>query len=382
MRTILHLDLDSFFISVERLRNSRLNGIPVIVGGTGDRGVVASCSYEARQFGVHSAMPTRMALRLCPHAIVLNGDHEAYSKYSQLVTDIIASQVPLFEKASIDEFYADFSGLERFYGTALFADELCGRIRRESGLPVSFGLSENKTVSKVATGESKPLGRMIVQHGSEAGFLAPLSVRKLPGVGEHTWQTLRGMGVEKISTLQQIPEPLLFSALGRNGLNLHRKALGIDPSPVEPYNEQKSISAEETFATDTTDLRFLEDTLLRMCTGLCFSLRNMRKLSACISVKIRYADFDTHSKQRSIAYTAADHQIVPVARELFRSLYQKRLRVRLLGVRFSNLVHGQYQIHMFDDSVEKIRLYQAIDRMKDRFGLHCIAPAATIKPRK
>lgn len=379
MRTILHLDLDSFFISVERLRDSRLNGKAVIVGGTGDRGVVASCSYEARQFGVHSAMPTRMALRLCPGAIVLNGDHEAYSQYSKMVTEIIAGQVPLFEKASIDEFYADFTGLERFFGTELFADELRERIHRETGLPISFGLSENKTVSKVATGESKPLGRKIVKHGTEAGFMAPLSVRKIPGVGDQTYQALRGMGVEKVSTLQQVPAELLTAAFGKNGLTLHRKALGIDPSPVEPYNEQKSISAEETFATDTTDLRFLEDTLLRMCTELCFSLRSMKKLSACISVKIRYADFDTHSKQRSIAYTAADHHIIPVARELFRALYQRRLRVRLLGVRFSQLVHGQYQIHMFDDSVEKIRLYQAIDQMKNRFGVQCISPASTLR---
>lgn len=381
-RSILHLDLDSFFISVERLRNSALEGKPVIVGGSGDRGVVSSCSYEARSFGVHSAMPMRMARRLCPHAIVLQGDYDAYTQYSRMVTDVIAEDVPLFEKASIDEFYADFTGLEKFFGTYLFAEKLATRILSQTGLPISFGLSENKTVSKVATGEAKPKGKLWVKHGAESHFMAPLSVKKIPGIGAQTYQTLKGMGVEKVVTLQQIPVELLQASFGSNGLWMHRKAHGIDHSPVEAYCEQKSISAEQTFSTDTTDLRMLEDTLLKMCTDLCFQLREMKKLTACVSVKVRYADFDTHTKQKQIAYTTADHQIVPIVRELFRSLYQRRLRIRLVGVRFSHLVHGQYQINMFDDSVEKIRLYQAMDLMKSRFGNHCVMPAATIRPKK
>lgn len=381
-RTILHLDLDSFFISVERLRNSALEGKPVIVGGSGDRGVVASCSYEARACGVHSAMPMRMALRLCPHAIVLQGDSDAYTNYSRMVTDIIREEVPLFEKASIDEFYADFTGLERFFGTFLFAEKLGTRILKETGLPISFGLSENKTVSKVATGEAKPKGKLWVKHGAESTFMAPLSVKKIPGIGAQTYQTLKGMGVEKVLTLQQIPTELLTATFGSNGLWMHRKAHGIDLSPVEPYSEQKSISTERTFSTDTTDIRMLEDTLLKMCNELCFSLRDMKKLTSCVSVKVRYADFDTHTKQKQIAYTAADHQIIPVVKDLFRSLYQRRLRIRLIGVRFSSLVHGQYQINMFDDSVEKIRLYQAMDKMKSRFGPSCVVPAATIRTKK
>ena len=381
-RAILHLDLDSFFISVERLRNSALNGKAVIVGGTGERGVVASCSYEARAFGVHSAMPMRMALRLCPHAIVLKGDFDAYTKYSHLVTQVVADKVPLFEKASIDEFYADFSGLERFHGIFLFAEELEKSIRNEVGLPISFGLSENKTVSKVATGEAKPKGKLWVKHGSEIEFMAPLSVKKIPGIGPKTALSLKGMGVERIKTLQEIPLEALRAAFGNNGLWMHRKAHGIDSSPVEPYSEQKSISTEQTFEVDSSDPKMIEDTLLKMCGELCFELRKMKKLSACVSVKVRYADFDTHSKQKQIAYTAADHQIVPVVKELFRNLYQRRLRIRLVGLRFTNLVHGHYQIHMFDDSVEKIKLYQAMDYLKSRYGTNCLSLAATLQTKK
>lgn len=381
-RSILHMDLDSFFISVERLRNTELMGKPVIVGGTSERGVVASCSYEARAFGVHSAMPMRKALYLCPQAIVLQGDYDAYTNYSRMVTDIIREEVPLFEKASIDEFYLDFTGLERFFGTFLFAEKLGTRILKDTGLPISFGLSENKTVSKVATGEAKPKGKLWVKHGAESSFMAPLSVRKIPGIGSQTYQTLKGMGVEKVATLQQIPAELLTATFGANGTWMHRKAHGIDLSSVEAYSEQKSISNEKTFSTDTTDMKMLEDTLLKMCTELCYSLREIKKLTACVSIKIRYADFDTHSKQKHIAYTSADHQIFPVIKELFRNLYQRRLRIRLIGVHFSSLVHGQYQINMFDDSVERIRLYQAMDKMKGRYGTSCIMPAATFSKKK
>lgn len=367
-RTVVHMDLDSFFVSVSCLMHPQLKGKPVLIGGTGDRGVVASCSYEARRFGVHSAMPMKLARRLCPDAIVLRGDYDQYSKYSDMVTDIIADGVPLYEKSSIDEFYIDLSGMEKFFGAYKWASELRQKIMRESGLPISFGLSQNKTVSKVATGEAKPNGQMKIDFGGEKNFLAPLSVSKIPGAGEKTSALLRQMGVEKILTLQQMPPELLQRVLGENGISLWKKANGIDNTPVEPYSERKSISSEETFSTDTIDVAHLKTVLLSMTEKLAFQLRNETKLTGCIAVKLRYSNFDTHTMQLRVPYTAADHHLIPRVKELFDKLFNRRMLVRLIGVRFSHLVGGRYQINLFDDKEEMIKLYQAMDAMRKRFG--------------
>lgn len=367
-RTVVHMDLDSFFVSVSRLQNNALVGKPVLVGGSSDRGVVASCSYEARQFGIHSAMPMKLARRLCPEAIIIRGDYENYSKYSSIITEMISEQVPLYEKSSIDEFYLDLSGMDKFFGCYKWATELRKKIQKETGLPISFGLSVNKTVSKVATGEAKPNGQMQIDFGAEKNFLSPLPVSKIPMVGEKTAHLLKSMGVEKIKTLQEMPIELLENVLGVNGISIWKKANGIDNTPVEPYSERKSISTEETYDADTTDLQKLTSTLVAMTEKLAFQMRNEGKLTSCIAVKIRYSNFDTHTKESRIAYTSCDHTLISKVKELFEKVYERRMLIRLVGVRFSHLVGGAYQINMFDDSEQMIRLYQAMDRMRKKHG--------------
>lgn len=367
-RHIAHLDLDSFFVSVECLRNPALKGKPLLIGGGGDRSVVASCSYEARTFGIHSAMPMKVARRLCSHALVIRGDMEAYSRYSALVTDIIRDTVPLFEKSSIDEFYMDLTGMDRYFGCRHFTGELKKKVLKESGLPASYGLDSNKLVSKVATNEVKPNGQLEIPFGNEKNFLAPLSIAKIPGIGKQTAYLLMKMGVETVKVLSEIPVEMLQNLLGKNGTELWRRANGIDETPVIPYHEQKSISTENTFEQDTIDLRFLHSELIRMTEKIGYELRRQNKLTGCITVKLRYSDFQTVTRQLTIPYTNADHILLKTAKELFDRLYERRLLIRLLGVRFSNLIPGNYQISLFDDTQETIRLYQAIDSVKKQFG--------------
>lgn len=368
MRSIVHMDLDSFFVSVSCLEHPKLKGKPVLIGGTSDRGVVASCSYEARAFGVHSAMPMKLARRLCPDAIIVRGDYERYSYFSDMVTDIIRENVPVYEKSSIDEFYIDLSGMDRYFGCYKWATELRQKITKETGLPISFGMSQNKTVSKVATGESKPNGQQQIDYGNEKIFLAPLPVRKIPMVGEKTSEILRTMGVEKIETVQKMPIELMERVLGDNGIMIWKKANGIDNTPVEPYNERKSLSTEETFDQDTIDVNYLKSLIVAMTEKLAFQLRTEDKLTACVTIKIRYSNFDTHTMQSRIAYTSNDHTLIARAKELFDKLFDRRMLIRLIGVRFSHLVGGGYQINLFEDSEEMIRLYQAMDKLRQRFG--------------
>ncbi len=375
-QVITHLDLDTFFVSVERLMDSRLNGRPVLIGGISDRGVVASCSYEARSFGVHSAMPMRMARELCPEAVVIRGNTGNYTKYSKMVTEIIRERVPLFEKSSIDEFYVDLTGMEKFFGARLLAAEIRKTIINETGLPISFGLSTSKTVSKIATGEAKPNNELYIDRGNEKPFLAPLSVRKIPMVGAKTYQTLCNLGVKQIKTVQEMPVEMMERVMGLNGRVIWKKANGIDRSPVVPYNERKSISTERTFDKDTTDVMKLKSILVAMAENLAFQLRRGEKLTACITIKVRYSDFDTRTMQARVPYTAADHKIIPKVKELFDKIYSRRLLVRLIGVRFSHLVSGGYQIHLFDDTEEMISLYQAMDKMRDRYGDRAVIRAS------
>jgi DNA polymerase-4 len=374
-RAIVHMDLDTFFVSCERLIDSRLEGKPVLIGGTSDRGVVASCSYEARKFGIHSAMPMRMAKQLCPEAIVLRGNSGVYSKYSTLVTDIIKEEVPLYEKSSIDEFYLDLTGMDRFFGNQKFASELRSKIIRESGLPISFGMSINKTVSKIATGEAKPNNEINILKGTEKGFLAPLSVKKIPMVGDKTYRTLCDLGVKRIRSLQEMPLELMQRVFGKNGVVMWKKANGIDNTPVQQYHERKSISTERTFDKDTIDVRKLEGILTAIAENLVYQLRRGNKLTACVTVKLRYSDFQTYTLQKRIPYSASDHTIIPIVLELYRKLYNRRLLVRLIGVRFSHLVEGGHQINIFEDT-EIINLYQAMDHIRERFGDRAIMRAS------
>ena len=380
-RSILHMDLDTFFVSVERLLDSRLNNRPVLIGGTSDRGVVASCSYEARKFGVHSAMPMHMARKLCPEAVVIKGNSYNYLKYSDMVSEMVREAVPLFEKTSIDEFYCDLTGLDRFFGCYQFAGELRQNILKEIGLPISFGLSSSKTVSKVATGEAKPNNQIRIETGAEKPFLAPLSIRKIPMVGEKTHQLLVNLGIRKIQTLQEMPLDVMSKALGENGTSIWKKANAIDPSPVVPFQERKSISTERTFDQDTIDVHKLRGLLIAMTENLAFQLRKGEKLTSCVTVKLRYSDFQTETMQCRIPYTSADHILIPKILELFEKLYSRRVLIRLIGVRFSHLVSGGYQINLFDDNEEQISLYTAMDELRKKFGDRAVMKAAGIEAR-
>jgi DNA polymerase-4 len=370
------MDLDTFFVSCERLIDSRLIGKPVLIGGTSDRGVVASCSYEARKYGVHSAMPMRMAKQMCPEAIVLRGNSGIYTKHSKMVTDVISETVPLYEKSSIDEFYIDLTGMDRFFGCNQLASELRTRIIKETGLPISFGLSVNKTVSKIATGEAKPNNELKIHSGTERTFLAPLSVRKIPMVGERTYTTLCDLGIKKIKTVQEMPVNMMEKVFGKHGSTIWKKARGIDNTPVMQYSERKSISTERTFDKDTTDIAKLKGIITAMAENLIYQLRRGNKLTACVTFKIRYSDFQTYTKQQRIPYSASDHTIIPVIQALYKSLYSRRLLVRLVGVKFSHLVSGGHQINLFEDSDKIISLYQAMDKMRERYGDRVVVRAA------
>ncbi len=380
-KTILHLDLDTFFVSVERLLDSRLQNRPILVGGLSDRGVVAACSYETRGYGIHSGMPMKMAKELCPEAIRIKGNAGTYSKHSDLVTEIIKEKVPLFEKSSIDEFYADLTGMDRFFGSYKYAGELRQRIIKETGLPISFGLSVNKVVSKVATNEAKPNNQLKIDYGLEKSFLAPLSIKKIPMVGDKTYQTLRNLGLRKVGTVQEMPMDVMQRVLGKNGTVIWKRANGIDNTPVIPFWERKSISTERTFDKDTIDVVKLKGILIAMTENLAYQLRRGEKLTACIAVKIRYSDFNTYSKQLRIPYTSADHILIPKIQELFKTLYNRRLLVRLIGIRFTHLVSGNYQINLFDDTEEALNLYHAMDTIRNRYGDKSVIRASAMGAR-
>ena len=366
-RNIVHFDLDTFFVSVERLLNPKLIGVPVLIGGTSDRGVVASCSYEARAFGVQNGMAMKIARRLCPHAVAMRGDGSVYNQHSKVVTQILRDSVPLLEKASVDEFYVDMTGMDKVFGIKKYIVELREKVMRETRLPISMGLSLNKTVSKVATGESKPKGQMMIDLGREKTFLAPLSVRKLPMVGGETFEVLSELGIKTIGTLQDVPQSKMEKVLGKNGITIWQRAQGVDLSPVKPYYERSSLSLERTFDKDTIDFTRLLDMLTAMVEGLGFQLRAGNKMTACISVKVRYSDMQVAQKQKRIPYTSCDHILLGIATRLLTDLFSRRQLVRLVGITLNDLVEGGHQINMLDDSIELIQLYQQMDYLKKKY---------------
>ena len=368
MKSILHVDVDTFFVSCERLTNSELNKRPLIIGGSKDRGIVASCSYEARLYNVRVGMPVGLALKLCPEATVIKGDMELYSKKSLEITEIIREKAPLMEKSTLDEFYIDISGMDRFIGSVKWSNELADLIYKESGLPISYGLSINKTVSKIASLEGSPNGRKEVPPVFVQPFLNPLPVRRIPKVGQQTANSLHRIGVRKIQTLAEMPVQALVALIGERGKTIWQKANGIDDTPVIEFNEKKSISLEKTFPSDTLDIAKLKACISRMVEKLCFELRKTRRLTSVVSIKIRYTNFDTESLKRKIYYTSRDDMVLPILYEMFDKLYQRRMRLRSLGISFSGLVGGHYQIDLFNDTSEAVSLYQAIDKMKSRFG--------------
>jgi DNA polymerase-4 len=381
IRHIAHFDLDAFFVSVEILKNPQLKGKPIIVGGDGQRGIVAACSYEARKFGIQSAMPALTAKRLCPDAIFLKGSYHDYSRYSREVTQLIADTVPVYEKASVDEFYIDLTGMDRFFGVSQFTRELREKIIRDTGLPISYGLSTSKLVSKMATNEAKPNGYLEVAPGKETLFLWPLTVDKIPGVGKQTQVQLHNLGIHTIEQIAKTPADHLEYHLGKWGKKLWEKAHGISNSPVEQYSEQKSLSHENTFHEDSNETDFLYTELVRLTEETAFDLRQEGKLTGCVTVKLRYADFTTVSKQEVIDYTGLDNLLIAKVKDLFNKLYKKGEKVRLLGVRFSHLVPMTVQMNLFDDAMEKLELFKAVDDIKNQFGSGAVSKATSLKSK-
>jgi DNA polymerase-4 len=297
------------------------------------------------------------------------------------VTDIIADSVPQYEKASIDEFYVDLTGMDKFFGLTKFTRELREKITRETGLPISYGLSGTKLVSKMATNEAKPNGFLEIQPGKETLFLWPLKVGKIPGVGKQTEMALQNNGMLTIGQIAARPVNELEYLFGKWGKKLWEKAHGISDSPVEPYSEQKSLSHENTFDEDTNDLVFLNTELVKMTEETAYDLRNEGKLTGCVTVKLRYSDFTTVSKQEVIDYTALDNILLEKVKDLFKKLYRKEEKVRLLGVRFSHLIPMTIQMNLFDKAEKKLGLFKAIDKIKAQYGSDAVKKATSVRKK-
>ncbi|MBK6610395.1 MAG: DNA polymerase IV [Sphingobacteriales bacterium] len=385
---ILHLDLDSFFVSVERLLNPNLVGLPVAIGGTSRRGVVASCSYEARQYGVRSAMPMYKAMQICKPLVVVKSTPGVYSLYSKKVTDIIAQTIPNFQKASIDEFYADLTGFERYFGAYKIATALRQRIIAETNLPISFGLAANKVVAKIATGRAKPNGQLFVPHGHERSFLAPLPISKIPMLGPKTAILLQQHHFFTIDNLQQSTEQQLQHILGlQHGSLIWNRANGLGSTRLAADDEDsedgtnsyvaKSISNERTFMENIANEQQLRVYLIRMVEKLAFKLRRMEKLAGCIALKFRHPDFTTYGRQISIKPTDADSNLIKNTLALFGKTYQPNMPLRLIGVRFSSLQSRQQQLTIFeaDQHLKHQYLYTALDKIRQKHGLGSIGLA-------
>ena len=371
--TILHVDMDAFFVSVELLERPELRGKPVVVGGQKDqRGVVSAASYEARKYGIHSAMPLRTAGRLCPHAIFLDGHHEKYGEWSDRVATILAKFSPIVEMVSIDEAYLDLAGTERLHGPPFAAaDKLLRTITRETSLPCSGGLAATRLVAKVASDQAKPRGLLWVAPGQEQRFLAPLAVRKIPGIGEVTERALRALGIETVEQIAAVPQEKLEQIFGQWGTALYRKARGGDSYEFVIDAEPKSISHNHTFGEDTDDANELASLLSLLSQKACKRLREAGLAARTLTLTIRYAGFETHTRSKTLGEpTRLDTDIYAVFQELFRLHRDAKRKVRLLGVSLSGLAHGNEQLDLLDPERRKKleKLTSAADRLRDRFG--------------
>jgi len=371
--SILHVDMDAFFVSVELLGRPELRGKPVVVGGRPDqRGVVSAASYEARKFGIHSAMPLRTAGKLCPHAVFLDCRHTLYSEWSDRVATILGQFSPIVEMASVDEAYLDLAGTERLLGPPLaVADKLLRTITRSTGLPCSGGLAATRLVAKVASDQAKPRGLVWVPAGSEQRFLATLPVRKIPGIGEVTERALRALRIETVEQIAAVPQEKLESIFGQWGTALYRKARGGDSYEFVIDAEPKSISHNHTFGEDTDDSNALSTMLSHLSQKACKRLREAGLATRTLTLTIRYAGFETHTRSKSLAIpTRLDADIFAVFQELFRKNRDGKRKVRLLGVSFSGLTHGTEQLDLLDAErrAKLEKLTSAADRLRDRFG--------------
>lgn len=328
-------------------------------------------------------MPMRTAMKLCPQAITMYGNHAEYSKYSRWVTDIIASKVPLFEKASVDEFYCDLTGMDKYFGISKYTQELRNTIMKETGLPISCGLSTAKFISKMATNEAKPNGFLEVLPGKETTFLWPLPIERINGVGKQTEQVLKTFGLYLIKDVADIPLDILEKYIGPSMAgSLKRKAMGIGSTAISTDWEQKSISHENTFHENITDLNFLHGELVRLTEKTAYGLRQDEKIAGCVTVKIRYDDFETITRQEVIDYTSLDDRLIAKALDIFKKSYQSGRPVRLIGVRFSNLIPFSLQMELFENNAEKLNLYKTVDTIKNRFGSKIVKKASTLRNDK
>jgi DNA polymerase IV len=371
--SILHVDMDAFFVSVELLTRPELRGQPVVVGGRPDqRGVVSAASYEARKYGIHSAMPLRTAGRLCPHAVFLDGHHEKYGEWSDRVASILARFSPIVEMVSIDEAYLDLAGTERIYGPAFTAaDKLLRTISKETQLPCSGGLATTRLVAKVASDQGKPRGLVWVAPGMEARFLAPLPIRKIPGIGEVTERALRALAIQTVEHLASHSQEKLESIFGQWGTALFRKARGGDAYEFLIDAEPKSISHNHTFGEDTSDVAEMESMLSHLSQKACKRLREAGLSSRTLTLTIRYAGFQTYTRSKTVADPARlDADVFAVFLELFREHRDPKRKVRLLGVALSALSHGAEQLDLLQaDRRDKLKkLTEATDRLRDKFG--------------
>jgi DNA polymerase IV len=371
--SILHVDMDAFFVSVELLERPELRGKPVVVGGRPDqRGVVTAASYEARKYGIQSAMPLRTAGRLCPHAIFLDGHHVKYTLWSDRVASILAKFSPIVEMVSIDEAYLDLAGTERLHGAPLAAaDKLLRTITRETGLPCSGGLASTRLVAKVASDQGKPRGLVWVPPGREAQFLAPLPVRKIPGIGKVTEKALRALGIETVDQIAAVPQEKLEKIFGQWGTSLYRKARGGDSYEFVLDAEPKSISQNHTFNEDTADLPALTAVLSHLSQKACKRLREAGLAARTLTLTVRYQGFDTHTRSKTLAESASlDSGISAVFQNLFLQHLDRKRKVRLLGVSLSAFTHDEQQLDLLQSGErEKLeKLTQVADRLRDKFG--------------
>lgn len=367
--------MDAFFVSVERILDPSLEGKPVIVGGDPHgRGVVAACSYEARKFGLHSAMPIRNAFRLCPQGIYMQGHYKEYVRFSKAVRKMLEKYFPLVEQASVDEFYLDFTGCEKIYGRPdEFAKQIQDEIWNKFHLPCSIGIASNRTIAKIASDFRKPRGITYVPHGDETKFLHPLPIERIPGVGKATFPLLRARGFTTIKDIAEASQDYLAALLGKWGLELWEKANGHGSDSLYAGHERKSISKETTFDTDVVSSETIEKILFDLSSRVCQLLRSENWMASTVSIKLRYSDFTTITRARTIIPTDDDKTVYETAVDLFRKAYTRRVAVRLIGIHLSKLSHFLEQEILFEDEeMVRKKMVRAVMKIRDKFGYESI----------
>lgn len=376
MRTIFHLDLDAFFVSVERILDPSLEGKPVIVGAdpASGRGVVAACSYEAREFGLHSAMPIKQAYRLCPKGVYLHGHHGEYGRFSKAVKHILEQYAPMLEQASIDEFYLDFTGTKKIYGHYLdLASKLQYEIWEKLNLPCSIGIASNKTIAKICSDFKKPKGITYVMPGMEKEFLEKLPAGKMPGIGKVTLQSLHSKGFYTLGDISRMSQAYFASAFGKHGIDLWKKANGEGSEYLNPPQKRKSISKERTYRQDIVDKSEIEATLFKLTQQVCQLLRDKNWQTSTVSIKLRYSDFNTLTRAKTIKATDDDKIIYDTALKLFRGAYTRRVGVRLIGVHLTKFTEYNEQEVLFEDEdISRKKMLRAVTKIRDKFGFESI----------